>query len=123
MSELPKISEAEWIVMRIIWNKKKCTANEIIESLENDQDWKPKTIKTLISRLCQKNAIAFEESGRNYIYFPLVNENECIKTENRSFLKRVYGGALKTMFVNFIEDNDLSNEEIEELKRILNERK
>ncbi|WPC43491.1 BlaI/MecI/CopY family transcriptional regulator [Clostridium sp. JS66] len=123
MSSIPKISEAEWEVMKIIWNKNPCTANEIIKYLEGSTEWKPKTVKSLISRLLKKNAISFNEEGRTYYYYPLVNEKECIKEESKSFIQRVYNGAAKNMLLNFIEDNKLTEEDIDDLKRILDDRK
>ena len=123
MSNIPKISEAEWEVMKIIWNKNPCTANEIIKCLEGSTEWKPKTVKSLISRLLKKNAISFNEEGRTYYYYPLVNEKECIKEESKSFIQRVYNGAAKNMLLNFIEDNKLTEKDIDDLKRILDDRK
>ncbi|OOM16067.1 CopY/TcrY family copper transport repressor [Clostridium saccharobutylicum] len=122
MNEIPKISEAEWEVMKIVWADSPKTSNQIIEALEDTKDWKPKTIKTLISRLVSKNALGFNEEGRKYLYYPLVNENECIRAENETFLSKVYNGAIKTMLVSFIKESDLSKEDIEDLKKILDER-
>lgn len=122
MEEIPKISEAEWEVMKIVWADSPCTSNQIIEALESTKDWKPKTIKTLISRLVSKNALGFKEEGRKYLYYPLVNENECIRAENQTFLSKVYNGAIKTMLVSFLKESDLSKDDIEDLKRILDER-
>ena len=62
------------------------------------------------------------ENHRAYLYHPLVNEAECVRAESRSFLSRVYGGALLPMLAHFIEEENLSPEEIEELRRILAER-
>ena len=122
MSKTPKISDAEWEVMKIFWMKSvHCTANDIVEALADHTEWKPNTIKTLIARLVKKNALGYKE-GRNYLYYPLVPEEECIKAENRSFLLKVYDGALKPMLVNFLQEEQLSPEEIEELKCILEER-
>jgi BlaI family penicillinase repressor len=123
MTDIPKISEAEWEVMKIIWSKNPCSANEIIKALEHSTEWKPKTVKSLISRLLKKNAISFNEEGRTYYYYPLVNERECVKEESKSFIQRVYNGMAKNMMLSFIEDNKLTEEELEELKRILDDRK
>ncbi|MFD3156963.1 BlaI/MecI/CopY family transcriptional regulator [Haloimpatiens sp. FM7330] len=123
MKETSKISESEWEVMKIIWRNNPITANEIIHNMENNTSWKPKTIKTLISRLVKKKVLGFNIEGREYSYYPLVDEKKCKKAETKSFLKKVYNGTLKAMLVNFIEDNELTKEEIEELKNILDERK
>ena len=122
MGEIPKISEAEWEVMKIVWADSPRTSNQIIEALESTKDWKPKTIKTLISRLVSKNALGFKEEGRKYLYYTLVNENECIRAENQTFLSKVYNGAIKNMLVSFLKESDLSKEDIEDLKKILDER-
>ncbi|PGO48337.1 BlaI/MecI/CopY family transcriptional regulator, partial [Bacillus thuringiensis] len=58
MKELPKISEAELEVMKVLWANSPQTANEVIEALEVKMDWKPKTIRTLINRLVHKEAVA-----------------------------------------------------------------
>lgn len=124
LSKTPKISDAEWEVMKAFWMKSDpCTANDIVKALGDYTEWKPNTIKTLIARLVKKNALGYKEEGRNYLYYPLVSEEECIKAESQSFLKRVYAGALKPMLVNFLQEEQLTPQEIEELKRILEERK
>jgi len=122
MKTLPKISEAEWEVMKTIWENNPCTSNEIIESLEDTTEWMPKTIKTLITRLVKKNVLGFNAEGRVYYYYPLLTRQECVKAESKSFLKRIYNGTLKSMLINFIDENELSKEEICELKEILDER-
>ncbi|MCY6959769.1 BlaI/MecI/CopY family transcriptional regulator [Clostridium brassicae] len=123
MVNIPKISEAEWEVMKVIWNNSPCSANYVIENLESKMDWKPKTIKTLISRLVKKEVLAFEIEGRSYNYYPLVKKEDCIKEESKSFLHRVFNGVTKDMVLNFIEDDDLTDEDIEDLKKILEKRK
>ena len=74
------------------------------------------------NRLVKQGALGFEKQGRAYLYHPLVNEADCVRAESRSFLSRVYGGALLPMLAHFIEEENLSPEEIEELRRILAER-
>lgn len=119
MGDIPKISETEWKVMKIIWSNPYITANEVIDILDDYVEWKPKTVKTLLNRLLNKGAIHFEKKGREYKYYPLVSEDECIKEENKSFLDRVYNGAFKTMIANFIEEQNLTKEDIDDLKKLL----
>lgn len=123
MKETPQISDSEWKVMKVLWEHSPMTANEIIEVLGKTTDWRPTTVKTLLSRLVKKNAIGFEKDNRTYHYYPLIAEDECVKAESQSFLKRVYGGALKVMIANFLETEELSEDEIDELKRILDKKK
>jgi BlaI family penicillinase repressor len=123
MRELPKVSEAELEVMKILWVESPQTANEIIEKLESTTDWKPKTIRTLINRLVQKEAVSFhQEKGRLYTYYPLVSQESYLQVETKSLLKRFYGAAFKPLLVNFLREERLSSEDIDELKLILEEK-
>lgn len=119
MKDLPKISDAEWQVMKIIWNQSPLTANDIAEKLANEIDWSPRTIKTLLNRLMNKKALGVQQEGRIYYYYPLVSREECARLERDSLLKKVYNGALKPMLAAFLEEQDLSPREIEELRQIL----
>ena len=123
MLETPNISDAEWEVMKICWLKSACTANEIVRALEHNTHWKPNTVKTLIGRLVKKGALGYKEEGKLYIYYPLVAEEKCIKAESKSFLTRVFGGAIKPMLVTFLQEEKLSQDEIKELKLLLDARK
>lgn len=117
------ISDSEWAVMQIIWNDQPVTAKDIVTQLETTTPWKEKTIKTLISRLLKKELIGFEKKGREYIYHALITRDQCMKAENKSFLKRVYSGNLGLMFASFIQQENLSSEEIEQLKELLDQNK
>ncbi len=123
MKIIPKISESEWLVMKVLWANSSSTANEVVDALDDTTTWSPKTIRTLLGRLVKKKALGFKKQGRIYHYFPRVEEAECVRAESRSFLERVYGGALTPMIANFIEQEDLSPEQIDELKRILEKRR
>ncbi len=123
MKQIPQISETEWQVMKVLWSNSPATANQVIENLADSITWKPKTVKTLLGRLVKKKAAGFEKDNRAYLYYPLVTEDECVKAESHSFLKRVYGGALNLMLASFLEAEKLSREDIEELKRILDGKK
>lgn len=119
MGGMPQISEAEWVVMKALWAKSPQTAAELAESLRGTTGWKTSTVKTLLNRLVAKKAAGFTAQGKAYLYHPLVSEAECAKEESRSFLRRVFGGALTPMVAHFVEDNALTPEQIRELKALL----
>lgn len=119
--QIPQISDAEWTVMRVFWERNSATANEVVEALSQRSDWKPRTIQTLIRRLHQKGALTHEKSGREFIYRPAVDERACEQAASRSFLSRFFDGRLAPFLANFVESEQFSEEEIAELKRILDE--
>jgi len=122
MPESPHISDAEWEIMRVVWQASPSTAADIVDRLSGSKTWKPKTVKTLIGRLVQKRALGYHKDGREYAYFPLVNEEDCLREASRSFLDRIYGGSLKPLMVHFLESGKLSSEDIKELKALLREK-
>ena len=116
---IPRISEAEWLVMRALWTKSPATAKEVVVALESETSWNPKTVLTLINRLVGKGAVGFTKESRAHLYYAKVSERECVKVESRSFLERVYGGAVQPMLAQFAEEANLSEQDITELRRIL----
>jgi len=119
MRKMPKISEAEWEVMKVLWERAPLTANEIVETLSRETKWQRETIRTLIHRLVQKQAVAFRKEGRQHQYSPVVAEAECVKAETRSLLRRFRVGAIEPMLATLVEEQRLSAEQVNRLKEIL----
>jgi BlaI family transcriptional regulator, penicillinase repressor len=119
---IPSISESEWEIMNVLWDKAPQTANDIIFSLQESTDWKPKTIRTLLDRLVQKDVVGVNKNLRVYTFCPLYTQEECQRVETESFIKRIYGGTLKSMLVQFIQEDTLSDDDINELRLILNKK-
>jgi BlaI family penicillinase repressor len=126
MKKIPRISESEWEVMKVVWEQAPCSASQIIAALNQDDknaDWHPKTVKAFLNRLVKKQALGFKLDGRAYLYHPLVRQSECAEAASASFLDRVFGGSLKPMLAHFVERKRLSREEINELKKLLDGQK
>ena len=119
MATLPQISEAEYEVMKVVWKYAPINTNEITEKLLKTTAWSPKTIQTLIKRLVTKGALAYEKQSRVFVYTPLVKEKEYIGQESNSFLKRFYDGDITAMLSEYIENDRLSDSEIEHLRSLL----
>jgi len=120
--EMPQISEAELVVMRVVWNQSPVTANQVVEALRDQTHWKPKTIHTLLSRLAHKKALTHSRQGREYLFRPLVAAADYAHAASRSFLGRVFGGEIAPFLACFLEREELSPGEIQELRRLLDER-
>jgi BlaI family penicillinase repressor len=118
----PRISDAEWEVMEILWESSPRTAQEVVAALAAHQDWKDQTIRTMLARLVKKEALTFRAEGKTYFYKPAVSRDQCVRGESRSFLRRVFRGATAPLLVELVKESRLKPEEIAELKRILNEK-
>src|ERR1700683_5264489 len=98
----PTISDAEWDVMQVLWVKAPLTANDVIEQVAAKKNWSPRTVKTLLNRLVTKGALTFRAEGNRYSYSPNVSREECVRSESRSFLRRVFGGEAGQMLAHFV---------------------
>ncbi len=122
MSDLPQISEAEFEVMKIVWKHAPISTNEITDKLLQTTSWSPKTIQTLIKRLVTKGVLTYEKQSRVFVYTPVVKESEYIGQESNSFLERYYDGDITAMLSAYIENDRLSETEIDTLRSLLSKR-
>jgi len=120
-AEPPRISDAEWTVMRAIWGRGEASATEVVETLEGQTSWSPRTVRTLLGRLVKKGALGFREQGREYVYQPLIDERSTEFEASRSFLDRVFDGKLAPFLASFVESGNYSPDDIAALKRIVEE--
>jgi BlaI family penicillinase repressor len=119
MGEFPRISDAEWEVMRVVWENHPIDAASVAAEVKGRRDWSEQTVKTLLSRLVRKGALGYDVEGKRYLYRPAVSRSESVRRASRSFVERVFGGATRPALLQFVRESDLSPEEIEELERLL----
>ena len=119
---LPKISDAEFEIMKVVWDKAPISTNDVIDSFKNNDKWSSRTIQTMLIRLDKKGVLAHEKKGRTYEYYPLVERNEYIELEKNKFLNKFFGGAFNNLFVNYLENENVSEIEIYQLRKILDEK-
>lgn len=122
---IPKISDCEYEIMKVIWKHKKVTIKQLLEILSNKHDWSYSTIRTIANRLVEKKVLDYESNGKNYIYYPLIKKEEYTKDKIENLLNKVYNGSVETMFSSmfsyFTEKEKISKDEIVKLKEILDE--
>lgn len=114
-----QITDAEWLIMKVLWRNPSLTSSEIIEKLKPDTTWNSKTIHTLISRLVKKGIVEAKKNGTFYLYSALISEEECKKVETKSFIEKMYDGSLHLLVMNFLKNEKLSEDELKKLKDIL----
>lgn len=120
MKVLPKISDAEWEVMKVLWKQAPCSAQTVIEAVAKPQSWSAATVKTLLNRLVRKGAVRYEKNGRAYVYSAAITEAEGRHTETISFLDRVFDGALSPLLAHFTQRGEkLKAEDIAALEKLL----
>ena len=118
MSKNLNITESEWKIMKVLWEKPNLTLKEISAGL-SETGWSYTTIRTLVTRLAEKGAVIADKSAGNFLYFPAVSENECQRKEVSRFLSRVFDGSVSMMVSTLTRDSNLTEEEREELISII----
>ncbi len=118
-----RISEAEYAVMEVLWNEAPLTATQVAARVPNGRNWTLATVKTLLSRLIAKSAIAHKADGRRYFYTPLVEREHYVAGESSRLLDRLFGGRASPLFAHLAERQALSDEDIVEIEKLLQEMK
>lgn len=113
------ISDAEWRVMRIVWTLKQTDSRTIIDLLEQQHDWKPATIKTLIGRLVKKGALATEKQGRQFIYTPLIPEQHAMDTALTNELNQMCAMHRGAAIAHVLEQTEMSQADVQNLIDVL----
>jgi BlaI family penicillinase repressor len=119
----PQLSAAEWEIMKIVWEAGPLAARDVFARLPNKRGWAYKTVKTLLSRLVAKGALAYEQIGNSYLYRPAVDREQATRQEVRSVFERLASEAFSPVLAQFIDEAELSQEEIRQLKRRLDEKR
>jgi predicted transcriptional regulator len=113
------ISEAEAKVMEALWRESPLSAEQVIAEVAANQGWSEATVKTLLNRLLSKRAISAKRDGRRYLYRPRIRREDYVAAESRDLLDRLFEGRLAPFIAHFSERQDLSQEEIAELKKLI----
>jgi BlaI family transcriptional regulator, penicillinase repressor len=119
VANVPQISDAEWEVMKAVWAHQPVPASEVVDQLGRERRWAPRTVKTMLNRLVAKGALAYDVDGKRFLYRAKVNRDACVRHESRSFLSRVFGGAVTPAVVHLLTHSKLSDDELRQLRRIL----
>ena len=116
-----RISEAESIVMDVLWREHPRSADDVVAALADARHWQEATIKTLLNRLLNKGAIAAEKDGRRYLYTPVLKREDWLIDESESLLDRLFGGRIAPLVAHFSEHRKLSRKDVAELRKLLEE--
>ena len=118
-----RISDAEHAVMEVLWEEAPLAAADVAERVDPARGWSARTVKTLLSRLLAKGAIAHEEEGRRYLYRPAIAREDFIASESGKLLDRMFGGRVTPLVAHLAERNRLSAEDIAEIEKLLKDLK
>lgn len=116
-----QISEAESLVMEVLWQKHPLAAEDVVAALSRSQQWQEATIKTLLNRLLNKGAIEAARDGRRYLYSPVLKRESWLLEESQGLLQRLFDGRVAPLVAHFSEQRRLSKKDIAELRKLIEE--
>lgn len=118
MNKKITITEAELVIMKVLWEKGEMTSPELLSYLEGNAS----TLKTLLKRLVEKGAVGTKEvKARTFRYFPIVTEEEYINFERKGFLNRVFDGSREKLLLNFVKEEKISKDDLLNLISLIEE--
>ena len=114
-----RISDAEHVVMEVLWDESPLTAQDVAERIGASRGWSLNTVKTLIGRLVAKAAVSHEAEGRRYLYRPAVAREDYVARESRRLIDRLFGGRLTPLVAHLAETDALTPADIAEIEALL----
>jgi BlaI family penicillinase repressor len=121
MKAIPPISQAESVVMEVLWRSSPLATEDVVAALKTQQNWQEPTIKTLLNRLLKKGAISAARDGRRYLYSPVLRREQWLSCESKGLLDRLFGGRVAPLVAHFSKHGKLTKKDLAELKRLVEE--
>ena len=118
-NEKAAITPTEWRLMECLWAKSPRTGREAVEYMQEREGWSRSTTLTLLRRMTEKGILRCDEKGEVREYFPELKREDAVQRETRSFLNRVYRGSVGLLVSSMVEEQELSQEEIDQLYAVL----
>jgi len=118
-----ELTEAEWAIMKVVWQKQPCAAGTVQETLAKSKGWAYSTVKTTMDRMVEKGFLQIEKIRNLQLFCSRISEVDAKRGEFRKMLKRAFDGALTPMMQFLIEYEGLSKNEAAQLRKLVNRQK
>jgi len=121
-----KLTDTEWKIMMLLWERSPLTCRQIEDSLKEETGWTRHTIISFLKRMMAKGYIYMEEGNPAKLYYPLLDKNDTVLQETRSFVEKIFNGKLGLLVSSLAESEDITEDEINSminfLKQVLAEK-
>jgi len=116
-----KLTASEWNVLTCLWEESPRTVMQLVAELGTRVGWAKSTTITTLRRMEEKGLVHVEQTGRGKSYAPAVEREQAVTAETHSFLDRVYQGSVGLMMSAMVKRQELSGDEVAELRAILDQ--
>ncbi len=118
-----ELTEGEWAIIQIVWEKEPCTAPSIQEELEARKNWHYSTVKTLMDRMVTKGLLTTERFRNLILYRSAITRVQAQKGEIMRAVKRAFNGALTPMMQFMLDEHKLSQKQLAELESLIRKKR
>ena len=116
-----KFSDSEWMVMIALWERSPASVRDVLERIEPKTGWAYSTVKTILERLVEKEAVRVRKRGNSGLFEPLVSLQEARRTAVRSLVEKAFDGAFGSLFLHLFSEEKLSRKDRRQLTQMLEE--
>jgi len=117
------LTTLELKVMNLLWQEQKAQVKELLSIWPENPKPAYNTVSTMIRILEDKGYVAHESKGRSYFYYPVVQKNDYQKNFMHNVKQSLFSGSLNSLVSCLIDNDRLSDNEIKELKDLINKAK
>jgi BlaI family penicillinase repressor len=117
-----QLGRVQLLIMQVLWERKRATAREITDALNASEPIAHSTVQTLLRGLEEKGSVAHEAQDRTFVFFPRVQEHEFKQSATRDLIERVFGGSVGSLVAHLLKSENVSREEIQEIRKLINQR-
>lgn len=122
MEQIKRLPDSELELMMIIWEAGQPVSSAyIMDKLAGEKQWANTTVLNFLARLVDRGFLEISKQGRVNYYTSLINEQDYLNKESKSFLKRMHMGSLKSFVAALYDGDSISNEDLAELKQFVEE--
>lgn len=121
MDESAKLTEAEWNIMVLLWEKPPQTLMQLTHALEKETQWTKHTVLALLKRMMEKDTVRVEERGRTKLFYPNILKEQAAQEQTGRLMKRLFGGKALLMVSNVVQSGQLTDKELDELSALIDQ--
>lgn len=115
----PELTEAEWAIMKVIWEHQPCAAGTVQETLADKLGWAYSTVKTTLDRMVGKGLLEVKKIRNLQLFSATVERTQAAGWEFRRMLSRAFDGALGPMMQHLVENENLTREDLDALRKVV----
>jgi BlaI family penicillinase repressor len=118
-----ELFESEWAILQVVWERQPCSAPEVQETLLSEKKWAYTTVKTIMDRMVKKGLLEVEKIRNLNLYRSAVTQKQARKSEIKRTIKRAFEGAISPLMQFLVEEEDISDAEIDRLENLIRDKK